>query len=280
MNAIYIVIFFAIIRFLWGYRVDKKNKNEPEEESAKSLERKQNGQEVFAIYKEAASNLPFDEQTKIIIALKAVSILDDKQTKKLIKRHKKGKEINLPFDEQELLRLSKEAKEYINEVQAKKREEQWQNYLNRFRAYNKAQQDMVLEKLKKEGVADERLFTLKMIQLESKTSQSNQDEVCDSSNSDCEGETTQTFLEYGEFGDNGKSKRNNWTWVYIVLAVIAVLFIVGLIGDFISQKRLESSVRQEVNDVNYCRSYAAQYGQQGTAAFSNTYNACMTGKGW
>lgn len=280
MNAIYIVIFFAIIRFLWGYRVDKKNKNEPEEESAKSLERKQNGQEVFAIYKEAASNLPFDEQTKIIIALKAVSILDDKQTKKLIKRHKKGKEINLPFDEQELLRLSKEAKEYINEVQAKKREEQWQNYLNRFRAYNKAQQDMVLEKLKKEGVADERLFTLKMIQLESKTSQSNQDEVCDSSNSDCEGETTQTFLEYGEFGDNGKSKRNNWTWVYIVLAVIAVLFIVGLIGDFISQKQLESSVRQEVNDVNYCRSYAAQYGQQGTAAFSNTYNACMTGKGW
>ena len=280
MNAIYIVIFFAIIRFLWGYRVDKKNKNEPEEESAKSLERKQNGQEVFAIYKEAASNLPFDEQTKIIIALKAVSILDDKQTKKLIKRHKKGKEINLPFDEQELLRLSKEAKEYINEVQAKKREEQWQNYLNRFRAYNKAQQDMVLEKLKKEGVADERLFTLKMIQLESKTSQSNQDEVCDSSNSDCEGETSQTFLEYGEFGDNGKSKRNNWTWVYIVLAVIAVLFIVGLIGDFISQKQLESSVRQEVNDVNYCRSYAAQYGQQGTAAFSNTYNACMTGKGW
>ena len=280
MNAIYIVIFFAIIRFLWGYRVDKKNKNEPEEESAKSLERKQNGQEVFAIYKEAASNLPLDEQTKIIIALKAVSILDDKQTKKLIKRHKKGKEINLPFDEQELLRLSKEAKEYINEVQAKKREEQWQNYLNRFRAYNKAQQDMVLEKLKKEGVADERLFTLKMIQLESKTSQSNQDEVCDSSNSDCEGETTQTFLEYGEFGDNGKSKRNNWTWVYIVLAVIAVLFIVGLIGDFISQKQLESSVRQEVNDVNYCRSYAAQYGQQGTAAFSNTYNACMTGKGW
>ena len=53
-----------------------------------------------------------------------------------------------------------------------------------------------------------------------------------------------------------------------------------LIGNFISQKQQENSVKQEVNDVNYCRSVAAQYGQQGTNEFSNAYNACMTGKGW
>ena len=51
-------------------------------------------------------------------------------------------------------------------------------------------------------------------------------------------------------------------------------------GNFISQKQQENSVKQEVNDVNYCRSVAAQYGQQGTNEFSNAYNACMTGKGW
>lgn len=74
--------------------------------------------------------------------------------------------------------------------------------------------------------------------------------------------------------------KNNGNWVYVVIAVVVAILIFGLIGNFISQKQQESSVKQEVNDVNYCRSVAAQYGQQGTGAFSNAYNACMNGKGW
>lgn len=74
--------------------------------------------------------------------------------------------------------------------------------------------------------------------------------------------------------------KNNGNWVYIVIAVVAAILIFGLIGNFASQKQQENSVKQEVNDVNYCRSVAAQYGQQGTNEFSNAYNACMTGKGW
>lgn len=74
--------------------------------------------------------------------------------------------------------------------------------------------------------------------------------------------------------------KNNGSWVYVVIAVVAAFLIFGLIGNFISQKQQENSVKQEINDVNYCRSVAAQYGQQGTNEFSNAYNACMTGKGW
>ena len=74
--------------------------------------------------------------------------------------------------------------------------------------------------------------------------------------------------------------KNNGNWVYVVIAVVVAILIFGLIGNFISQKQQENSVKQEVNDVNYCRSVAAQYGQQGTDAFSNAYNACMNGKGW
>lgn len=74
--------------------------------------------------------------------------------------------------------------------------------------------------------------------------------------------------------------KNSRNWVYVVIAVVAAILVFGLIGDFISQKQQENSVKQEVNDVNYCRSVAAQYGQQGTNEFGNAYNACMTGKGW
>lgn len=74
--------------------------------------------------------------------------------------------------------------------------------------------------------------------------------------------------------------KNNGSWVYVVIAVVAAFLIFGLIGNFISQKQQENSVKQEINDINYCRSVAAQYGQQGTNEFSNAYNACMTGKGW
>lgn len=77
-----------------------------------------------------------------------------------------------------------------------------------------------------------------------------------------------------------EQSKNNGKWVYVVIAVVAAFLIFGLIGNFISKKQQENSVKQEVNDVNYCRSVAAQYGQQGTNEFSNAYNACMTGKGW
>ena len=77
-----------------------------------------------------------------------------------------------------------------------------------------------------------------------------------------------------------EQSKNNGNWIYVVIAVVAAFLVFRLIGNFISQKQQENSVKQEVNDVNYCRSVAAQYGQQGTNEFSNAYNACMTGKGW
>lgn len=55
----------------------------------------------------------------------------------------------------------------------------------------------------------------------------------------------------------------------IIVGWVVVAAIIGLFKDDGKNK-----------DLNYCRSVAAQYGQQGTNEFSNAYNACMNGKGW
>ncbi len=70
---------------------------------------------------------------------------------------------------------------------------------------------------------------------------------------------------------------NNLSWViWIIIAIIAFAFI----SNYLNDKKQSDMIEREFRDVNYCRSVAAQYGQQGTAAFSQSYDACMTAKGW
>lgn len=75
-------------------------------------------------------------------------------------------------------------------------------------------------------------------------------------------------------------KKDDGNWIYIVIAVTAVALAIGFISLYITQKQQGDSAKKEASDANYCRSIAAQYGQQGTDAFSSAYNACMKGKGW
>ena len=77
-----------------------------------------------------------------------------------------------------------------------------------------------------------------------------------------------------------EQSKNNGNWVYVVVAVVAAILIFGLISNFISQKQQSDKAKQMTNDVNYCRSVAAQYGQQGTDAFNNAYYTCVNGKDW
>lgn len=68
----------------------------------------------------------------------------------------------------------------------------------------------------------------------------------------------------------------SWTLVIVLIVIAAFLFISNRDSSPISDKE----AKQMANDVNYCRSVAAQYGQQGTQVFSQTYNSCMDGKGY
>lgn len=73
------------------------------------------------------------------------------------------------------------------------------------------------------------------------------------------------------------TENNNLAWViWVIIAIIAF----ALISSYLNDKKQSSMIEREFRDVDYCRSVAAQYGQQGTAAFSQSYNACMTAKGW
>lgn len=77
-----------------------------------------------------------------------------------------------------------------------------------------------------------------------------------------------------------KQAKNGENWIYVVIAVVIAVLVFGLIGNFISQKQQSDKAKQMTNDVNYCRSIAAQYGQQGTDAFSNAYYACVNRSDW
>lgn len=165
-GVIYFAIFLVIVWSFKSWRLDRKNKKEREKEFAESLEKKQKGQMAFAIYKRAASSLPFDERAKALIALKAVSLLNDEQTERIIRENEDGKKIDLPFNKRELTELVREINEYIKEVQANEQEKQWKKEVDGFRKLNKAQQKELLNRFKEKGVNDDRLFELKMIYLE------------------------------------------------------------------------------------------------------------------
>lgn len=77
-----------------------------------------------------------------------------------------------------------------------------------------------------------------------------------------------------------KKEYKNNGFFFGVIIVVAVFFLVAIISNAISNANRDKAVKQEVQDVNYCRSVAAKYGQQGTQGFSQAYNSCMDGKGW
>lgn len=78
--------------------------------------------------------------------------------------------------------------------------------------------------------------------------------------------------------DKANTKKDNW-WVW-ALVIIGGFILFSIINNNKQDAGLDSMLKQEVNDVNYCRSKAAEYGKQGDAIFSKVYNDCMDAKGW
>lgn len=78
--------------------------------------------------------------------------------------------------------------------------------------------------------------------------------------------------------DRANTKKDNW-WVWVIV-IIGGFILFGIINNNKKDAELDSMLKQEVNDVNYCRSKAAEYGKQGDAIFSKVYNDCMDAKGW
>lgn len=76
----------------------------------------------------------------------------------------------------------------------------------------------------------------------------------------------------------GEKKNSSW-WLVLIGLIIGLIFY-GIISTNNQQKQLERMVDNEIDDVNYCRSLAAEYGSQQDAIFHKVYNDCMDMKGW
>ena len=72
------------------------------------------------------------------------------------------------------------------------------------------------------------------------------------------------------YNDNNSSY--SWIWVLVILILI------GVISSEVSNKKKDDEIRSTVEDVNYCRSVAAQYGQQGSEEFRSSYYSCLNGR--
>ena len=75
-----------------------------------------------------------------------------------------------------------------------------------------------------------------------------------------------------------KGNASGISWTLVIVLIVIGVFI--SISNRNSSPLSDKETRQIADDVNYCRSVAATYGQQGTQAFSQSYNSCMDGKGW
>ncbi len=76
-----------------------------------------------------------------------------------------------------------------------------------------------------------------------------------------------------------KNKENVSWWVW-TLVVLGGLILFSVISENQREANLKNSIKQEIQDVNYCRSKAAEYGKQGDTIFHKVYNDCMDAKGW
>lgn len=72
------------------------------------------------------------------------------------------------------------------------------------------------------------------------------------------------------YNDNNSSY--GWIWALVILILI------GVISSAVSNKKKDDEIRSTVEDVNYCRSVAAQYGQQGSEEFRSSYYSCLNGR--
>ena len=59
---------------------------------------------------------------------------------------------------------------------------------------------------------------------------------------------------------------------------IQTVILIGVIYSAVSNKKKDDEIRSTVKDINYCRSVAAQYGQQGSEEFRNSYYSCLDGR--
>lgn len=71
---------------------------------------------------------------------------------------------------------------------------------------------------------------------------------------------------------NNNNSSYSWIWVLVILILI------GVISSAVSNKKKDDEIRSTVEDVNYCRSVAAQYGQQGSEEFRSSYYSCLNGR--
>lgn len=72
------------------------------------------------------------------------------------------------------------------------------------------------------------------------------------------------------YNDNNSSY--SWIWALVILILI------GVISSAVSNKKKDDEIRSTVEDVNYCRSVASQYGQQGSEEFRSSYYSCLNGR--
>ena len=71
---------------------------------------------------------------------------------------------------------------------------------------------------------------------------------------------------------NNNNSSYSWIWVLVILILI------GVISSAVSNKNKYDEIRSTEEDVNYCRSVAAQYGQQGSEEFRSSYYSCLNGR--
>lgn len=72
--------------------------------------------------------------------------------------------------------------------------------------------------------------------------------------------------------NNNNNSSYGWGWMLFIIILIGVIY------SAVSNKKKDDEIRSTVKDVNYCRSVAAQYGQQGSEEFRNSYYSCLDGR--
>lgn len=72
--------------------------------------------------------------------------------------------------------------------------------------------------------------------------------------------------------NNNNNSSYGWAWMLFIIILIGVIY------SAVSNKKKDDEIRSTVKDVNYCRSVAAQYGQQGSEEFRNSYYSCLDGR--
>ena len=71
-----------------------------------------------------------------------------------------------------------------------------------------------------------------------------------------------------------RNNNSSYGWVWM----LDINILIGVINSADSNKKKHDEIRSTVKDITYCRSVAAQYGQQGSEEFRNSYYSCLDGR--